>query len=178
MRTDINYYVILRVDSSATEDQIRRAYRALAREYHPDVNKSPEADEIFQEVQEAYEILSDPDRRRTYDRLREAEGFDKSSAISLRATISHKYLLTGIEEQAAYVLLDIAPATDLPASRLPLNLCLVLDRSTSMQGMRLQQVKEGTRQIIDRLKDDGQINRQHHSTEWRHRDAAGIVGRP
>ena len=53
MRTDINYYVILRVDSNATEDQIRRAYRALVREYHPDVNKRPEADEIFQEVQEA-----------------------------------------------------------------------------------------------------------------------------
>jgi curved DNA-binding protein CbpA len=50
MRTDINYYTILRVDSNATEDQIRRAYRALVREYHPDVNKSAEADEIFRGI--------------------------------------------------------------------------------------------------------------------------------
>lgn len=154
MRTDKDYYAILRIDNTASEDQIRKAYRALVREYHPDVNKSPEAKEIFTEVQEAYEILADPKQRRAYDRLRESEGFDKSSAINLRAIISHKYLLTDVEEQAFYVLLDVSPAADLPTARLPLNLCLVLDRSTSMQGMRLQQVKEGTRQIIDRLNDD------------------------
>jgi Ca-activated chloride channel family protein len=154
MRTDKNYYVILGVNTDATEDQIRKAYRALVREYHPDVNKSPDAEEIFQDVQEAYEILAEPEQRRTYDRLRESEGLDKSSAITLRSTLSHQYLLTGVEEQAFYVLLDVTPATDLPASRLPLNLCLVLDRSTSMQGMRLQQVKEGTRQIVDRLNED------------------------
>ena len=154
MRTDKNYYVILGIDANATEDQIRKAYRALVREYHPDVNNSPEAEEIFHDVQEAYEVLADPEQRRTYDRLREAEGLDKSSALTLRSTLSHKFLLTGIEEQAFYVLLDVTPATDLPTSRLPLNLCLVLDRSTSMQGMRLQQVKEGTRQIVDRLNDD------------------------
>lgn len=158
MRTDKNYYVILGVDNNATEDQIRKAYRALVREYHPDTNPKPEAEEVFREVQEAYEVLSVPDQRRTYDRLREAEGFDRSSAISLRSTMSHKFLLTGIEEQALYVLLDITPATDLPTSRLPLNLCLVLDRSTSMQGMRLQQVKEGTRQIIDRLTDEDALS--------------------
>ena len=154
MRTDKNYYVILGIDSDASEDQIRKAYRFLVREYHPDVNSSVEAEEIFRDIQEAYEILSDPNQRRTYDRLRESEGFDKSSALSLRAILSHKFLLTGLEEQAFYVLLDVAPAADLPTSRLPLNLCLVLDRSTSMQGMRLQQVKEGTRQIVDRLNDD------------------------
>jgi len=49
------------------------------------------------------------------------------------------------------VLLDISPDRDLPTSRLPLNLCLVLDRSTSMQGVRLQQVKEATHRIIDYL---------------------------
>ncbi len=154
MRTDKNYYAIFKIDSSATEEQIRKAYRALAREYHPDVNSNPAAADIFRDIQEAYEVLGDPEQRRTYDRLREAEGLDKSSALSLRAIVSHKALLTNIEEQALYVLLDITPASDLPTARLPLNLCLVLDRSTSMQGMRLQQVKEGTRQIIDRLNPD------------------------
>ena len=154
MRTDKDFYKILRVDNLATEDQIRNSYRALVREYHPDVNNNPEFDEIFNDIQEAYEVLGDPEQRRAYDRLVESEGLDKSSALSLRATISHKFLLTSVEEQAFYVLLDVTPAADLPTSRLPLNLCLVLDRSTSMQGMRLQQVKEGTRQIIDRLNAD------------------------
>jgi Ca-activated chloride channel family protein len=158
MQIDKNYYSILKVDSTVTEDEIRKSYRILVRQYHPDVNKDPSATAIFKEIQEAYEILGDPEQRRTYDRLREADGLDKSSAISLRAKISHNYLLTNVEEQAFYVLLDITPATDLPSARLPLNLCLVLDRSTSMQGMRLQQVKEGTRQIIDRLNDDDALS--------------------
>ena len=151
MQTGKDFYKILRIDSSATEDEIRNSYRALVRDHHPDVSDSPESAEIFGDVQDAYEILGDPEQRRAYDRMREQEGLDTNSALSLRATISHKFLLTGVEEQAVYVLLDVTPAIDLPTSRLPLNLCLVLDRSTSMQGMRLQQVKEGTRQMIDRL---------------------------
>ncbi len=151
MQTEKDYYRILQVDNTATEDQIRKSYRVLVRQHHPDVNKDPAAAETFKDIQEAYEVLGDPDQRRSYDRMREAGGQDRSSSLSMRALISHKTLMTNVEEQAIYVLLDISPATDLPTSRLPLNLCLVLDRSTSMQGMRLQQVKEGTRQIIDRL---------------------------
>jgi Ca-activated chloride channel family protein len=158
MRTDKDYYAIFKLDRNATEEQIRKAYRVLAREYHPDVNESAAAAEIFRDIQEAYEILGDPEQRRVYDRMREAEGLDRSSALSLRATVSHKSLLTSIEEQAFYVLLEVTPAADLPTARLPLNVCLVLDRSTSMQGMRLQQVKEGTRQIIDRLNADDALS--------------------
>lgn len=158
MQVDKNYYEILEVDPGATEGEIRTSYRVLVRKYHPDANSDSSAAELFQLIQEAYEVLGDPEQRRTYDRLREAEGLDKSSSISLRVKVSHSHLLTNVEEQAFYILLDIAPALDLPTSRLPLNLCLVLDRSTSMQGMRLQQVKEGTRQIIDRLNDDDALS--------------------
>ncbi len=154
MQVDKDYYTILKINSEASEDQIRKSYRTLVRECHPDVNKQPGAAQIFQDVQEAYEVLGDPEQRRVYDRLRASEGLDKSSALSLRSVLSHKILLTNVEEQAFYAIVDITPAADLPAARLPLNLCLVLDRSTSMQGMRLQQVKEGTRQIIDRLNDE------------------------
>ncbi|HMR65938.1 MAG TPA: DnaJ domain-containing protein, partial [Anaerolineae bacterium] len=154
METSKNYYAILGIVQSATEDEIRQSYRVLVRKYHPDTNKALDAQERFKEVQEAYEVLGDPEQRRVYDRLREAEGLDKSSALTLRARVSHPQLLTGVAEQAFYVMLEITPAADLPTARLPLNLSLVLDRSTSMQGMRLQQVKEGTRQIIDRLNDD------------------------
>jgi Ca-activated chloride channel family protein len=154
MQVDKDYYKILGVKTDSTEEQIRQAYRTLAREHHPDVNSDSAANKHFQDIQKAYEVLNDPTQRRNYDRLRESEGLDKSSALSIRSTISHQFLITHMEEQAFYVWLDIAPATDLPTTRLPINLCLVLDRSTSMQGIRLQQVKEATRQIIDRLNPD------------------------
>jgi Ca-activated chloride channel family protein len=158
MQVDKDYYNILGVPHTATEEEIRQAYRALARRYHPDTNKEAGANKRFQEVQEAYEVLNNPAERQKYDQGREEQGRDKSSALSLRAIASHKTLLAMPEEQAYYVLLNVTPAGDLPTSRLPLNLCLVLDRSTSMQGMRLQQVKEATRQIVDKLQTEDSLS--------------------
>src|SRR5712691_828630 len=60
-------YVLLEVQRDATEDEIKRAYRRLARELHPDVNKTPEAERRFKEITAAYETLKDPARRRQYD---------------------------------------------------------------------------------------------------------------
>jgi curved DNA-binding protein len=64
-----DYYEVLGVPRDASEDDIRRAYRKLARENHPDVSKDPDADTRFKEISEAYEVLRDPEKRLQYDRL-------------------------------------------------------------------------------------------------------------
>lgn len=68
-----DYYEVLGVDRGASEEEIRRAYRNLARRYHPDVNKESGAAERFQEITEAHEVLSDPQKRKDYDRFGRAD---------------------------------------------------------------------------------------------------------
>lgn len=66
-----DYYKILGIPRSATDDEIKKAYRKLALRYHPDKNKSPNAEEKFKEVAEAYEVLSDKSKRDLYDKYGE-----------------------------------------------------------------------------------------------------------
>jgi curved DNA-binding protein len=67
--TTRDFYDDLGVSRNATPDEIQRAYRKLARQYHPDVNKDPGAEERFKDVSEAYDVLSDPETRAKYDRF-------------------------------------------------------------------------------------------------------------
>src|ERR1700723_4711809 len=64
-----DYYEILGLTRSADADEVKRAYRKLARKFHPDVSKERNAENKFKEVQEAYEVLRDPEKRAAYDQL-------------------------------------------------------------------------------------------------------------
>ena len=74
-----DYYEVLGLNKGANENDLRKAYRNLAKTYHPDINKTPEAEQKFKEISEAYEILSDSDKRSRYDQFGHA-GFSGGGA--------------------------------------------------------------------------------------------------
>jgi molecular chaperone DnaJ len=70
--TESDYYELLGVSRTASDAEIKSAFRTLAREIHPDVSAEPDAERRFRDVAEAFEVLSDPERRATYDRFGKA----------------------------------------------------------------------------------------------------------
>lgn len=145
-----NYYARLGVPRNATAEEIRSAYRAAVRRLHPDVNPAPGAAELLQAMREAYEVLSDPARRAEYDQVLPP---DTSSApsVSLNVLYSRPVLPPLDEPQLLYVLLSLHSIREQPPPRPRLNVCLVLDKSTSMQGVRLDSVKAVASQLLARL---------------------------
>ena len=79
-----DYYKTLGVSRSATDDELKKAYRKLALKYHPDKNKSPEAEEKFKAIGEAYDVLSDARKRQVYDQYGE-EGLKGNAGGSTTA---------------------------------------------------------------------------------------------
>ena len=154
MNYEIDYYAILGVSRDVDLQAIKQAYRYLARRFHPDVNNAQDASERFMEIQEAYEVLLDPQQRQAYDHWREKESPDRPQPLILRATASHMSMACAAEPQSLYVLIEILASEMRDNKRIPLNLCLVLDRSTSMKGARLHQVKEAARLMVDHLEAD------------------------
>src|SRR6266436_6043329 len=69
---DKDFYAILGVSKTATADEIKKTYRKLAMQYHPDRNPGPEGEDKFKEIGEAYSVLSDKEKRAEYDKLRDA----------------------------------------------------------------------------------------------------------
>lgn len=154
-----DFYDVLDLESNALPEEIRWAYRHLVRHCHLDFSAIPGATTHFRAIQEAYEALSHPDARRKYDDQRlKAAGVNCPSAFKLWAVASHPNLQATPQEQAYYVCLNINSLADIPTTRLPLNLCLVIDRSTSMRGKRLRQVKAAIQHIVGQLRPEDALS--------------------
>ena len=136
------------------QGEIKRAYHRLARRYHPDTREGAAPTALFHQVQEAYAVLGDVDSRRAYDRQRKELGLSDDVALVWNFLLSREHLYAAYSRQMLYALIEIEPAATSESHRLPLNLCLVIDQSTSMKGARLQHVKEAARQIVSELQEE------------------------
>jgi Ca-activated chloride channel homolog len=144
-------YNLLGLSAKASPDEVRSAYYQAARRFHPDTNPNPSAVEEFKLVADAYAILSDPTQRATYDAAVQETG--SGPLLAVKPLYSQAQLSALSEPQVVYVLLEIQPSILAELPDPPLNLCLVFDRSTSMQGNRLDQVKGAVLQVLDSLKE-------------------------
>jgi Ca-activated chloride channel family protein len=145
-----DYYTTLGLTYDATAEEIRSAFFDLARKYHPDTSQeSPVvAKEKFVLIQEAYEVLSNLTRRQSYDSRLPAE-LRNGPEISVNVKYSRSVVPIISEPQLHYVLVDMICTADLEFTKLPpFHLCLVLDKSTSMQGTRMDMVKATAAQLV------------------------------
>ncbi len=149
-----NFYARLGLRKKATAEEIRIAYHAAARHLHPDVSPDPDATELFLQVQEAYETLSNPQKRLAYDQLL-PDDIDPPADVMVNAIYSRSVLPSMNSPQLVYVLLDLLSRPTAEDRQKPaLNVCLVLDTSTSMAGPRLDMVKAAATMLIRSLKQE------------------------
>ncbi len=147
-----NFYTLLGILRAATQDEIRRAYHQAAKRLHPDTNEAPGETELFLDVQQAYQVLSDPSRRSAYDASLPPE--EKiPPVVDKNILLSRKELLQLSEPQLVYALIEVSPVDEhkKTSSSVPLNICLALDCSTSMKGEKLNTVKATAVQLIRKL---------------------------
>jgi Ca-activated chloride channel family protein len=147
-----DYYSILGVSRNASQDEIKRAYFEAAQKLHPDKNTAAGETEMFLDAQKAYEALSNPKRRAQYDATLPPEEKIiypyEHKIIYSRSSLSRM-----TEPQMFYLILDLqAPMEARRAPSPPLNVCIVLDRSTSMKGEKMDVVKATAIQILRNLR--------------------------
>jgi Ca-activated chloride channel family protein len=148
-----DYYSLLGVERDATAEEIRQAYFEAARRLHPDKNVAIGETELFIGVQEAYEVLSNPKKRAKYDLTLPPEKMPLLP-VEQRILFSRNNLLQLDEPQLVYAFLEFSPNADAhQPTAPPLNICLVIDHSTSMQGPNIEVVKATAIQIAQKLKE-------------------------
>lgn len=157
MALNIDPYITLGISKDATTEDIKVAYRRIARRLHPDVNHgNTGAAAQFQEVTIAYELMLDPIRRQEYDIQAAKRRLEENFYFTFRVTPSKRAIVPMQEPQVIYLLAEILPDPrsrdhDQKKRESRLNLTLVLDHSNSMNGTRLDKVKIAAHQIIDQM---------------------------
>jgi Ca-activated chloride channel family protein len=147
-----DHYAILGVFRDASQEEIKRSYFEAAQRLHPDKNVAAGETELFLEIQQAYEVLSNPKRRNLYDATLPPD-INVNSVVKHEILFSRPTLVKLDEPQLIYMLLEMSPREEketLPSP--PLNICLVLDRSTSMQGDKMDMVKATAIQLLRSLR--------------------------
>jgi Ca-activated chloride channel homolog len=147
-----DYYQLLGLRRDATQEDIKRAYFDAAQKLHPDKNTAAGETELFLDVQQAYETLSNPKRRVQYDAVLPPEEKIKLP-YQYNLIYSRPNLIHMAEPQLLYVILELeAPLEARQSPAPPLNVCLVLDRSTSMKGEKMDVVKSAAIQVLRNLR--------------------------
>lgn len=147
-----DYYALLGLMRDASQEEIKHAYLEAAQKFHPDKNTAAGETEIFLDVQQAYEVLSNPKRRAQYDATLPPEE-KPIFPYQHRILYSRPNIVRLNEPQMLYLILEIeAPAEARQAPAPPLNVCLVLDRSTSMQGEKMDTVKSAAIHVMRNLR--------------------------
>jgi len=149
-----DYYRILALTVVASQDAIRDAHRDLARRYHPDTGGGDV--ERFRQVQEAYQVLSDLPLRQAYDRQREKRGAG-AGPVALSLLQSRDEMPPMESQQVLYLFAEIQPQDGLRGPRKRLNIALVVDRSTSMRGSRMRNVKSAASDLLRSLQADDRL---------------------
>lgn len=154
-----DHYQVLGVSPDASQDEIKKAYRKLARELHPDVNPSPEAEEKFKHVTHAYEVLSDPQSRAQYDRGDQGFGFgDIFDSFFGSAPRGPRSRAQRGEDALLHVQLDLAEAVFGATKTLTIDTAVGCDVCSSSG------IKAGTTiKTCDVCRGSGQIQRQVQS---------------
>jgi Ca-activated chloride channel homolog len=142
-----DYYEILGVPREATKEQIVEAARQLGERF-PEDARDPSNNVAFRQLVQAYEILSNPVKRRAYDqRLRD----QTTELLTVSVLGSRDTIARSDEEQLLYLLVTMHTPLERMETSYPVNLCLVIDRSTSMRGARLERVQAAARLAVSRL---------------------------
>ena len=147
-----DYYSLLGLKRDATQEEIKRAYFDAAQRLHPDKNTAAGETELFLDIQQAYETLSNVKRRAQYDAVLPPEEIIKYP-YQHNIIYSRTSLMQMNEPQMLYVILELdAPPEARQSPAPPLNVCLVLDRSTSMKGEKMDLVKAAAIQVLRNLR--------------------------
>jgi Ca-activated chloride channel family protein len=153
-----SFYQVLEIPFNASAEDIRTAYFEAAKRFHPDVNPDPFAKQKFLQIQEAYEVLSNPKKRLAYDEQLPAE-FKQLPDVNISITYGRSQIPLLEEPQLFYVLLELdTPKQPDPKDLPPIHVCLVVDRSNSMRGERIEMVRQNIVHLSKKLRSKDRLS--------------------